>query len=74
MLQYYRDLWQIRSYIFALLTEVTGSNKTINFEWNKSCTKAFESTKKATDKRYDTIFPPKLHTGVRDLQLGAVIS
>ena len=70
MVQYYHDLWKKCIHMLELLIELTGDKKTNKFEWNESCRKVFESTKKLL-----AIFSERfvLYMYTSNLQLGVVV-
>jgi hypothetical protein len=76
-LQYYRDMYRLRSHILAPLTALT-SSKT-KFKWTPECQTAFERIKQEAAKRIMLAYPDfnqkfKVYTDASNLQLGSVIT
>ena len=79
LINYYRDMWKLRSHILTPLTELTkvprGSKL---FKWDEAQDKAFQEIKKLISKNTMLIFPDfnkvfEIHTDASDYQLGSVI-
>ncbi|CAJ1939626.1 unnamed protein product [Cylindrotheca closterium] len=80
MLNYYRDMWEKRSHMLALFTElIKSSKKGRPLVWKQEHTEAFEPVKRVIAKATMLAFPDfskpfTIHTDASGFQLGGVIS
>ena len=76
-MNYYRNIWEIRSHTLAPLTRTTPSKR--NFRWTKIEQYAFEEIKRILARDNLLAYPDfneafKIHSYSSDFRLGAVIS
>jgi len=77
MVNYYRDMWPMRSHHLAPLSTMTSKNAT--WKWTDECQKAFENMKILIAKETLLTYPDfnkefEIHTDASKLQLGVCIS
>ena len=77
MVNCYRDMWECRSEVLALLSELTSDK--VPFKWTQNHKEAFDKIKKVVSQQTLLLYldfskPFEIHTDASDLQLDAVIS
>ena len=77
MINFYRDMWQKRSEILALLTVLTSKN--VIYDWKDEHQKCFDAIKRVIGRELLFAYPDfnapfEIHTDASKLQIGAVIS
>ena len=77
MINFYRDMWQKRSYILAPLTALTSKN--IRYDWKDEHQKCFDAIKRVIGREVFLAYPDfndpfEIHTDASKLQIGTAIS
>jgi hypothetical protein len=77
MVNYYRDMWPLRSHLLAPLSSMTSAK--VKWKWTPACQDSFEKMKAIMAKETLVTFPDftkefEIHTDASKLQLGACIS
>jgi hypothetical protein len=77
MVNYYRDMWPLRSHLLAPLSSMTSAK--VKWNWTPECQDSFEKMKAIMAKETLVTFPDftkefEIHTDASKLQLGACIS
>ena len=77
MINFYRDMWQKRSELLALLTALTSKN--VKYDWKDEHQKCFDAIKCVIRPEVLLAYPDfnapfEIHTDASKLQIGAVIS
>ena len=76
-IQYYRDMYRLRSHILAPLTALTSTK--VKFKWTEDTQTAFDRIKQEVAKRIMLVYPDfnqpfHVYTDASNIQLGAVIT
>ena len=77
MIKFYRDMWQKRSKLLALLTALTSKN--VKYDWKDEYQKCFDAIKRVIGREVLLAYPDfiatfEIHTDASKLHIGAVIS
>ena len=77
MINFYRDIWQKRSKLLALITALTSKN--VKYEWKDKHQKCFDAIKRVIGCEVLLAYPDfnaqfEIHTDASKLKIGAVIS
>jgi hypothetical protein len=72
MVNYYRDMWPLRSHLLAPLSLMTSAK--VNWKWTQECQDSFDQMKAIMAKETLVTFPDftkefKIHTDASKLQL-----
>jgi hypothetical protein len=77
MVNYYHDMWTLRSHLLAPLSSMTSAK--VKWKWTPECQEAFDQMKAIMAKETLVTIPDftkefEIHTDASKLQLGACIS